>query len=257
MYWDQLTSPALDKLNRSIPVILPVSATEQHGSHLPLATDRLIGEYFCGQLNAQIPDEVLILPSMGIGCSEHHLAFAGSLSLRHETFIEQAIDILGCVYHHGFRNLIILNSHGGNQGAGLVVFEKFGFRHPDSVLTLLTWWRLAAEELFPLNETGPGGVGHAGEFETALMLLIAPGLVKMDQVVPPQNTSTFDWAEGDMLRGGRAALYRTMKSMTPNGVFGDPRSATAAKGEVIASHVLKKLRQLVSDLHHSDSAQGK
>ena len=123
MNWDQLTSPEIDALDRSIPVILPVAAIEQHGLHLPLATDRMIVEYFCQQLNEAIPDQVLILPVMSVGCSEHHMEFTGSLTLKHDTFQQQAEDILGSVVVHGFKNLIIYNSHGGNLGISQVIVE--------------------------------------------------------------------------------------------------------------------------------------
>ena len=248
MYWDQLTSPQIAALNRSIPVVLLMAATEQHGAHLPLATDRMIGEHFCQELHARLPDEVLILPAMAIGCSEHHMEFAGSLTLQHQSFLQQAEDILDSVYHHGFRNLLILNSHGGNLGIGQVLLERFGFRHRDCSLVIATWWRIVAAELEPLNESGPGGVGHACEFETSLMLHIAPQLVQMDQVVAPQNVATFPWAEADMLRGSRAGLYRSMKTMTPNGVFGDARGASAEKGRSISGLVAEKLGQLVRDM---------
>jgi len=174
MIWDQLTSPEIDALDRSIPVILPVAAIEQHGAHLPLATDRMIGEYFCQQLHGEIPDNILILPTMSVGCSEHHLDFRGSLTLQHDTFLRQAEDILGSVAHHGFKNLIIFNSHGGNSGIAQVIVEHFGKRHPECRIVLATWWKITGEALFNLNETGAGGVGHAGEFETSLMMTIAP-----------------------------------------------------------------------------------
>ena len=131
MNWDQLTSHEIGALDRNIPVILPVAATEQHGAHLPVATDRMIGEYFCQQLSREIPENVLILPAMAVGCSEHHMDFRGSLTLSHDTFLRQAEDILGSVAHHGFKNLIILNSHGGNSAIATVIVEHFGNRHPE------------------------------------------------------------------------------------------------------------------------------
>ena len=126
MNWDQLTSPEIQNQDRNIPVIFPVSATEQHGPHLPIATDRLIGEYLCSQLNRVIPGKVLILPIMSIACSEHHMDFAGTLSIKHQTFLNQAEDILTSVVRHGFRNIIVLNSHGGNLAVGQLLIEKFG-----------------------------------------------------------------------------------------------------------------------------------
>lgn len=249
MNWDQLTSPEIDALDRSIPVILPVAATEQHGKHLPIATDRMIGEYFCQQLDKDIPDKVLILPIMSVGCSEHHLEFTGSLTLQHDTFQRQAEDILGSVALHGFKNLIIYNSHGGNLGISQVIVEHFGNRHPECRIASVTWWKIVAEDLFDLNETGEGGVGHAGEFETSLMMLIAPELVHHDKIGDKQNQQTFEWATGDLLRGPKASLYRSMKTQTPIGVFGDVRKISAKKGQKITDLAVEGLKKIVLDLY--------
>jgi len=251
MIWDQLTSPDIDALNKNIPVILPVAAIEQHGAHLPLATDRMIGEYFCQQLHENIPEKVLILPAMSVGCSEHHMDFSGSLTLQHDTFLRQAEDILESVAFHGFKNLIIFNSHGGNSGIGQVIVEHFGKRHPECRIVLATWWKIAGEELFELNETGAGGVGHAGEFETSLMMHIAPELVRHDKIREKRAIKGFEWAEGDLLRGSRAFLYRSFKSMNPDGVIGEPKKISAEKGQKITVRVIKALKKIVLDLYES------
>jgi creatinine amidohydrolase len=251
MIWDQLTSPEIDMLDRSIPVILPVAAIEQHGAHLPLSTDRMIVEYFCQQLHEDIPDKVLILPSMGVGCSEHHLDFTGSLTLQHDTFLRQAEDMLGSVAHHGCQNLLIYNSHGGNLGISQVIVEHFGNRHPQCRIVLATWWKIASEALFELNETGEGGVGHAGEFETSLMMLIAPELVHHDKIEGKKNQQSFEWANGDLLRGPKASLYRSMKTQTPNGVFGDVRMVSAEKGQKITDIAVGALKKIVLDLYQN------
>ena len=249
MNWDQLTRPDIDVLDRNIPVILPVAAIEQHGLHLPLATDRMIVEFFCQQLNQDIPEKVLILPVMSVGCSEHHMDFPGTLTLQHDTFQQQAEDILGSVAAHGFKNLLIYNSHGGNLAISQVIVEHFGHRHPACRIVLATWWKIVADALFELNETGEGGVGHAGEFETSLMMLIAPDLVHHDKIEEKKNQQSFDWANGDMLRGPRASLYRSMKAMTPIGVFGDVRKHSAEKGQKITDLAVEGLRKIVLDLH--------
>ena len=251
MYWDQLTSYQIDKLNRKIPVVMAVSATEQHGAHLPLATDRMIGEHLCKLLHEALPENVLILPMIQVGCSEHHLDFAGSLSVKHETLLGQLKDIASSVVHHGFTNLILLNSHGGNQAIGQSFFEVFGYRNQEINLVFTTWWKLAIEELKTLNESGRGGAGHAGEFETSLMLQIAPHLVHLDQIKPKENQATFDWAEGDMIYGSQASYFRTMKQMTPGGVYGDPSFASKEKGEEISKIILGKLKAIVLDLYGS------
>lgn len=252
MIWDQLTSEQLHGLNRSIPVLLVVSATEQHGPHLPLATDRLIGEFFSKKLHEALPDQLLILPAVAVGCSDHHMGFAGTLSLSHDSFRNQVGDIIRSVIRHGFQKIILLNSHGGNQAAGQVLLEQLGHEYPQAHFVMATWWRIAMKRLYEITETGPGGVGHAGEFETSLMLLIAPDLVVKEKIYPKSNKSTFPWAEGDMLRGAGAYYFRNMKAMTVTGVFGDATAASEEKGRQITEAVIAALQQIVTDLFRID-----
>jgi creatinine amidohydrolase len=248
MIWDQLTSPKISQLDRNIPVVLIMAATEQHGPHLPLATDRLIGEHFAYTLNESIPQQLLILPTVAIGCSDHHMDFEGSLTLTHKSFALQVHDMVSSVIHHGFHKIILLNSHGGNQGIGQVLVEQLGYKYPKADIVAVTWWRIAIDALEKISETGFGGVGHACEFETSLMMLIAPHLVIKENIRPGGNNPTFSWAEADMLRGGKASYYRSIKEMTSNGVFGNPSCASVEKGKAITNAVLVALRQIVNDL---------
>lgn len=248
MVWDELTTIQLSSVAKNIPVILTMAATEQHGAHLPLATDRLIGEHFTNELNILIEDKILILPSISVGCSSHHMDFSGSLTISHDTFIKQVEGILQSVIQHGFTNIILLNSHGGNQAVGQVLIEKLGFENPTINILMATWWKLVSDALLPLNESGKGGVGHAGEFETSLMLQIAPHLVKLDKKESGKHSPTFFWNEGDMLRGAMVSHYRSTKEMTANGVFGNPEYATAEKGKEILKLVVSNLKLIVYDL---------
>jgi creatinine amidohydrolase len=251
MNWQELRSPEFASIDRSTPVVLPVAAVEQHGPHLPLATDRLIAEHFANELNARLGESILMLPSVPVGCSDHHMDFAGSLTLKHETFLGVAMQYLHSAWRHGFRNFLVLNAHGGNQGICQVLLEQFGTQHPDSRIVVATWWRVASDALLPLNDTGPGGVGHACEFETSLMLHIAPELVRMDAAMPRANAPTYDWAKADLLRSSRASLFRTMREMTPIGAYGEPRGATAEKGRQITDIVCDALATILRDLAQS------
>lgn len=249
MIWDMLTSGQLAEVDKNISVLLPLAATEQHGPHLPLATDRLIAEHFAGVLHDELNESILILPAVSIGCSDHHMEFQGSLSLRHATFLSVVKDIVNSVYRHGFYKIILLNSHGGNQGILQVALEQLGYRYPDADFVTATWWALAREVLKEITETMAGGTGHACEFETSLMMLIAPHLVNVNLIQEKANIPVFSWAAGDMLHGPKASYYRNMKAMTSNGVFGEPLAATREKGELIVSCIADALKQIVFDLN--------
>jgi creatinine amidohydrolase len=248
MNWQELRSPEFASIDRATPVVLPVAAVEQHGPHLPLATDRMIVEFLAEEINKRMGRAVLVLPSVPVGCSDHHMDFAGSLTLEHETFLGVANQYLHSAWRHGFRNFLVLNAHGGNQGICQVLIEQFGTQHRDSQIVVATWWRVASEALIALNESGPGGVGHACEFETSLMMHIAPELVRMEAAIPRSNVPTYEWAEADLLRSPRASLFRTMREMTPSGAYGEPRGATAEKGKQVTDIVCDRLVTILRDL---------
>ncbi|TDE10355.1 creatininase family protein [Jiangella asiatica] len=247
-YWEHLTSTRLGTIERSLPVVLPMGAIEQHGPHLPLATDRMIVDHFCRELDRRLGDDVLILPTISVGYSRHHDDFPGTLSLSHETLLNQIVETADSALEVGMSNLLILNAHGGNEGIGQVALERIGHRWPDRTIVRTTWWQVAAEALLELSTTGPGGVGHACELETSLLLEIAASLVDTDAIPARQNTSAFSWDVSDMLRGAPAVVYRRFADVSPTGVFGDPRAATAEKGRRISEVVSARLVALVRSL---------
>lgn len=252
MIWDRFTAPELGALDRNLPVVLPLAATEQHGPHLPLATDRLIAGHWVAELERRCPDTFLALPCLTVGCSAHHMGFPGTLNLSHEHFLGAILDTLESARAHGFRTFVLLNAHGGNQAIAQVALERFGAAHPDCRIALATWWRLAPQALAEVSESGPGGVGHACEFETSLLLHFRPELVRRDKIEPPANRPTFPWAECDMLRGAPVALHRSFSEMTGNGAFGSPAAATPDKGAALTAIVVEKLEALLRDLAAAD-----
>jgi len=249
MRWEKLTTNEIAALDRSIPVVLNIAAVEQHGPHLPLDTDVEIGGHFLARLDEALGDRVLILPQVKVCCSEHHMDFPGTLTVRHETFLAYVGDILESVVRHGFRNLVLFNSHGGNQAIGQVLLESFGARHRDCRIAMLTWWRLAAPELEKIRESDFAGINHACEFETSLMLHAAPDSVRRALVSGMSYVPTHDWAQADMIRASRGAMFRSMHEMSGGtGVVGDPSKASADKGERITAAVVSQLAHVVSTL---------
>ena len=248
MIWRHLTSKDIGALDKSIPVILPIGAIEQHGPHLNVETDTLIAEFFCNKLSDEINDNVLILPSVAVCASAHHMDFPGTLTVSHTTLIAYLTEILESVLANGFKNIIIFNAHGGNQSLGSVVIESFGVKNPQCNLVLMTWWKIASKELFKITETELFGVGHACEFETSLLLYIKGNNVRREEIENGPVKQVFEWANADLLRGSKALLHRSMKEHTKNGVYGDPRVASYEKGESIVKVVMKNFIQIIKDM---------
>jgi creatinine amidohydrolase len=251
--WERLTSPELGAIHRDTPVLLPISAVEQHGPHLPVGTDHLIVDHLVATLDAALHDEVLILPSVAAGCSDHHLDFPGTVTLRHSTLLDHIEDLARAVLGQGFSTLVLFNAHGGNQGVGQVALERVGYAHPTARVVFTSWWRLAAPELLELSESGPGGVGHACELETSILLAFAPELVRQELIPERVNSPSLSYDTSDLLRASRAAFYRRTAQQTATGVFGTPKLASAAKGQAAITAVTDQLAGLVRELRSSAS----
>ena len=251
MRWEKLTFDDFDRIDRKTPVLLNIAAVEQHGPHLPLDVDCRIGRHFCDRVDEAMGDGVLVLPQIKVCCSRHHMQFAGTLTVTHETMLAYLKDVLGCVEAHGFRNILLLNSHGGNQAIGRVAVESIGpdFAAKGGRIAFTSWWDVALPALMELNESGRFGVGHAGEFETSLMQLIAPREVRIDALPNRSFKSFADWADGDLLRTAPVALYRSMQDTSGgNGVLGDPSAASAQKGQAIIDLVVPALVGILREL---------
>jgi len=249
MFWNEQTSPELGAMDRKTPVVLPLAAMEQHGPHLAVETDTRIATSFCETTNTLVNERVLFLPTQAYGCSAHHMSFPGTLSLKHDTWLRIVEDIAASVFHQGFSTLVLFNAHGGNQQVGQLALERLGELYPDKTIAMVTWWKLESKVLLELSQTGSGGVGHAGEFETSLMLKFAPENVRQNRIPSEKaNQLSFPWAEGDMLRGSEATLFRNLDAMTPNGVYGEPAASNVHLGEALIEVVSTRFAAILNDL---------
>jgi creatinine amidohydrolase len=220
----------VDALPReSTLLILPTAAIEQHGHHLPLATDILINNFLLGHALAKLPAElpVYALPPVHYGKSNEHIGFPGTLSVSAATFMAVLRDIGASLSSAGFQKLVLYNTHGGNTSLIDVMARdlraEFGLR----TFALHGSGGIAFEGL---SEQERAHGFHAGEVETALLLAAAPELVdrsaytvnyianvaKPDLLKPENAPATFAWLTRDI---------------AASGVMGDPRPATAENGK--------------------------
>jgi creatinine amidohydrolase len=248
MFWQDLTWQQIDALPRSTVVVLPFGAVEQHGKHLPLRTDALIGEEIASRLDIACGEGLLVLPVQWMGLSLHHMRFPGTLTASVDTYISLATDSIASVAQAGFRKLLLLNSHGGNVAALDVVLVKTRERFPDTRVFACTYWNAAVSELRQLRESELGGMGHACELETSLLLASRPDLVDMTQLSADGLQPASPFLGQDMLAGGSVSVSRHFEEISQNGGVGDPRTASAEKGERFFGAIVAKLKVLVKEI---------
>lgn len=248
MRYEQLSSPAIAGLDPASTVfLLPLGAVEQHGDHMPVGTDTLIAEALC-RAAAEKRAGVAVLPPPWYGFSPHHMRFAGTVTLRLDTLRAVVTDIVGSLVEHGFRRVLIVNGHGGNGGAVDVLASTLGHAHRDRArIAAVTYFHLAAASIDAIRESGPGGAGHAGEFETSVMLHLAPDLVDMAKAGGTYPDPGSPYLTTDLTGSSPIRTYLDFADLSPNGVLGDPSLASAEKGARFFEAVTNDLIRFTED----------
>jgi creatinine amidohydrolase len=252
MMLEQLTWQEVDSLDRNTVVIVPFGAMEQHGPHLPLQTDALIGASICRRLDAACNGRILVLPQQWLGLSLHHMRFAGTISASGETFIALATETISSISSARFKNVLALNSHGGNSAAMEVAITKCKSLYPTHRFIGTTYWNAAAADLGAIRESAMGGMGHACELETSLVLAEQPELVRKELIRADGRWPASEFLAKDMLRGGSASYALRFDEITNEGTVGDPTLASAAKGEAAYSVIVKALSRLVHQMESGE-----
>lgn len=244
--WSRLKAHELRALaQENAVVILPIASIEQHGPHLPVMTDTRLG-YEVAVRAARLAYDtrpVVVTPVVWSGLSEHHMPYGGTLTLSHGTFRAVLADLIDSLVRHGFHDILISNSHGGNIIAMQQICDELSSQ-VDATLVAVTYPSEAAAEIAEILEDQPG-LAHACEGETAMMMAVEPGLVDTSDLGSLAN----DASEGPtFLRAGRSAYrWRPFVHMTGNGVAGDPACATAEKGERLLEVSAEALARLIRD----------
>ena len=218
-------------LPREMPIVVPIAALEQHGRHMPLFTDSLLLGEVVRRVSERLKERVLFTPLMWLGNSEHHLDFPGTMTASPRVYLDLLKDMVENFLFHGFQRIVLLNGHGGNivpsQQALFEVRQKYRERN-DLTLISATYWTLGRNATEGVPYSAPTFVqsrmGHACEWETSMMLRLAPHLVGDYQAasVVPQN---------DLFDPGHRAWIT--KDRTETGHIGNPTPATAEKGEIL------------------------
>jgi creatinine amidohydrolase len=228
--------------------ILPIAATEDHGPHLPLDTDTLIATRLVTTLADRFPEELVVMPTIPYGFNAHHFDFPGVIHIEPETLIAFLTDITKSLARHGFRRILILNSHGSNAPVIDLAARKTVIA-TEIICVSASHWTLSTEAINEIRRSEMGGIAHAGELETALYLHHDPDNVQMDkavsQVVHDPDSRFFNL---DLAGGSKAMLMRWWSAMSPDGTMGDPTVADAEQGRKFFEAAVEATIALVREI---------
>jgi creatinine amidohydrolase len=230
--WRKLRADELrDRARQDAIVILPVASLEQHGPHLPVEVDSMLGETVAARTAAKLTargQAVVVLPVLWTGLSEHHMSFGGTVTLDNATFAAVVEGVVRSVLRHGFKRIVLLNAHGGNENALRTITDDLTPKLGVPIVQF-TYWYAAAVAIAKILET-QGGLQHACEAETSMMMAVRPELVATDRIPLAKSNATPD--VGDVVGGG-VYRWRSIASRSGSGVIGNPEAASAAKGELL------------------------
>ena len=223
--------PADDQ--RSKVIVLPVGHTEQHGRHLPLSTDTLIIDAIGKGVANIFSERLFSLPVFPYGVSMHRQAFAGTLNCGGRAFEDFWVAVTDALVGRGFDRLYLINGHGGNHSFLVNAVKYAGERHRRAFIAT-SWLYLSGEQgiaaLQALRESQVGGMGHACELETSIILHLRPELVHMERVVDETDFISTPNYYMDWVEGGALIANPPWDDDTPTGAYGAGSLGTAEKG---------------------------
>lgn len=247
----ELTWQEVAELDRAKTlVIVPTGSLEQHGYHMPLGTDAYVAQTVAEAAIRRLPETLsyVVLPTLPFGQSPEHMEYAGTVSLSAQTFLHVITDICASLARHGFKKIVFVNGHGGNNG--MLEAASFQVRLDYDVrVFVINVWRIltTAEAKQQINREARDDTDlHAGEMETSMILAIDPALVRPgvanDEISPA-------FAQGRLVTfSGPVYFGWSSVDVSPSGVSGEPSKASAQKGESLMEYLTGVLCEAIEEI---------
>ena len=240
-------------------ILIPIGHTEQHGFHLPLSVDTWCIEAVSLGAADSASKLAFSLPVTPYGVSTHRSAFAGTLNAGGRAFEDFWLAIVDHLTERGFERFYLLSGHGGNCSFLTNVAKYAGERHPN-IFCATTWLYLSGpkgiEALKSYRRSAKGGMGHAGELETALMLRLAPELVDMDKVVDEVEFISTPSYSMDWVEGGALVANPPWYDDTQTGAYGAGSLATAENGRHWLKAAIEEKIDHIREIHEQHERRG-
>jgi creatinine amidohydrolase len=229
--------------------ILPIGATEQHGPHLPTGTDAFTVEAIAREAafaaSAEIP--TIVTPTLPFGSSHHHFIFGATLSLSTETYYRVLCDLIESLVTDGFTRIFLVNGHGGNHELAELAARDMALRKTVHVAAG-SYWTVAWRDLVAVGaHRGRNLPGHAGGFESSLMLSLRPDLVPAKR---PHRDGEFG-SDPAGLHPYRAELHDSWRKI--EGFTDSPDQATAENGALFRAAAVQGLARAFVEFYHSST----
>jgi creatinine amidohydrolase len=210
-------------------VVFAVGSNEQHGPCLPVSTDTILGDALAESVARKLGN-ALKAPAVNVGCSEHHMAFPGTVTLRKETLQSVVRDYVDSLAKHGFKRIVVLPSHGGNFGPLKEITEELKASHPGVKVVVYSdlqgFVAILMRTGHRLGVSPEASGAHAGESEVSMMMHIRGDLVN-EKLIPKARGYVGVFDEEVTKR----IFEHGIGALSPIGVLGDPRGASGEHGE--------------------------
>jgi creatinine amidohydrolase len=239
---EHTTTTLADRIDDASVALLPAGAIEQHGPALPLGTDLFAAEAIADGVDSE---DVLVLPPVPIGVSDHHRQFHGTLWTDPATLAAYVGDVAESLASHGLRKVVVVNGHGGNDDALERVARNLRDRETAFVVPW-NWWSNLHHLLASLFQAR--AIGHADAVETSLLLAVRPDLVREDALEAAETGASEQW--GREVAGANVGFDAA--EFSDSGAVGEPTAASAEAGEKLYDQAVADLEALIDWLADRD-----
>lgn len=244
------TTELADAIRGTNPTaVLVTGSCEQHGAHLPTDTDAYLAERVAAAACERTDDA--LLPPLAYGYNEKELMFPGTVSIPASVYLDVVVALGRSLRRSGWTRLVIVNGHGWNndlvRAATHVLNEEPGFH-----AACCSYWSLCVQEVRELRASPvPGGMAHACEFETSLMLYLRPDSVRLDLIEDEISYQRLPGVHHDLLEKSAIFMPEPFDRLSSNGVIGSPSLATAEKGKAWFEAATRRLAEFLVEFRHS------